>query len=351
MRLPCLTPPSPPSHPRKIGDRGRTPGRWRGAADRADNRGMTTATATTTTDMPAPAAGLEGYLTRQRRAEHALEKQLFFIASCSKSGSTWLQHILDGHPAVCCHGEAFFPTHLRPLFQSVAEHYNKQHKAGHERNHARRSGDLTPEDARHLYRTAVATIFARWAEDLEQVHAIGDKTPENAVAVGQLLDDFPGSKIVHLIRDGRDVCVSGYFHNLREKGEAFTAQFPTLAHYIPLMAGQKWKPYILKARQAGAQQPERYLEVRYEALHTDPDPTIEKLLRFLGVDASAEQVVACREAGAFDRLSGGRDAGQENRNSFYRKGVIGDWREHFDDAARAAFEQSAGDLASQLGYA
>lgn len=170
------------------------------------------------------------------------------------------------------------------------------------------------------------------------------------MATGQLMQDFPGCKIIHLIRDGRDVCVSGWFHNLREKGDKFKAQFPTFAGYVPLMAGQRWKPYILAARSAGLLYPDRYMEVRYEQLHSEPETTIERLLGFLGVEADDQTIADCRQAGDFKRLSGGRSQGSEDRNSFFRKGAVGDWREHFDQPAINAFNQCAGDLARELGY-
>jgi len=280
-----------------------------------------------------------------------LDKQLFFIASCSKSGSTWLQHLLDGHGEVRCHGEAFFGTFLRPLLQAAVEKYNGSHKCIHPRNQDRRDGNLTPADVQHLYRTAVATILDRWVDGDPRIKAVGDKTPENATAAGQLLQDFPTAKIIHLIRDGRDVCVSGWFHNLREQGDRFTAQFPRMADYIPLMAAKKWAPYIAAARRAGELFPDRYLEVRYESLHETPLETTQQLLGFLGVDASEQAARACIDAGAFDRLSGGRDRGQEDKSAFFRKGQVGDWRNHFDSDCEQVFQQCAGPTLAALGYA
>ena len=293
---------------------------------------------------------LERVEATQRFVAATLDKQLFFIASCSKSGSTWLQHLLDGHPEICCHGEAFFPRFLRPLLEQVIKHHNASHKCKHKRNEHQRDGDLTEADLQHLYRSAVALVMGRWAAG-EDVRAIGDKTPENAVGAQSLLRDLPHAKIVHLIRDGRDVCVSGWFHNLREKGEQFSNQFPSLAHYIPLMAGQKWKPYIQAARQAGAAHPDQFTEVFYEDLHTHPEETTARLLRFLGVDASDASIEACLRAGSFDRLSGGRQRGEEENGAFYRKGTVGDWRNHFDERCVEVFMQQAGDMLEQLGYA
>lgn len=301
---------------------------------------------TTINDWPAQA-----FASQQTDVARVLDRKLFFIASCSKSGSTWLQHILDGHPNICCHGEAFLPTFLRPLLQNLASQYNQLHKCGHTRNKAERSGDLTDEHVRFLYRNATALIMGQWLGDSpEAIEVIGDKTPENATGAASLYQDFPGARVIHLIRDGRDVCVSGWFHNLREKPEKFARQFPTFADYVPLMAGQKWVPYIRAARQAGAVYPQQYIEVRYEDLHRRPEQTIERLLDFLQVETGPQIVERCREAGEFRRLSGDRDRGETDNQAFYRNGQIGDWREHFDDRAIDAFKRSAGQMLEALGY-
>ena len=46
----------------------------------------------------------------------------------------------------------------------------------------------------------------------------------------------------------------------------------------------------------------------------------------------------------------GRGAGTENTQKFYRKGVQGDWANHFSDEDRHAFASLAGNLLIQLGY-
>ena len=53
---------------------------------------------------------------------------------------------------------------------------------------------------------------------------------------------------------------------------------------------------------------------------------------------------------SFRRLSGGRTKGQENVKSHYRKGVPGDWANHFSDDLRARFKKRHGDLLIRLGY-
>ena len=292
---------------------------------------------------------LQDLISRQAEAHGILSRQLFFVASCSKSGSTWLQHILNGHAQIRCHGEAFFPTYLKPLLESAALQYNKLNKIEKYSNSASYKSALTAADISHLYRSAVAAIVSGW-EISDDIAAIGEKTPENATSVQELLSDFPGSKIIHLIRDGRDVCVSGWFHNVREKGDEFLRICPSLKEYIPLMAGEKWKQYIQAVRDVQRQSPAAFYEVRYEDLHARPREVIAECLEFIGVESNSSYLDACISAGSFSKLSGGRDIGVEDQNSFYRKGLVGDWREHFDDEAIRAFDAAAGDLARELGY-
>lgn len=52
----------------------------------------------------------------------------------------------------------------------------------------------------------------------------------------------------------------------------------------------------------------------------------------------------------FSRLAGGRNRGQEHQNSHYRKGVAGDWRSYFGPEHLQAFEDRFGNLPEQLGY-
>lgn len=54
---------------------------------------------------------------------------------------------------------------------------------------------------------------------------------------------------------------------------------------------------------------------------------------------------------SFEKLSGGRAKGQENKKDHLRKGVAGDWKNHFDEDSLAHFHAVAGDLVEVLGYA
>ena len=62
-------------------------------------------------------------------------------------------------------------------------------------------------------------------------------------------------------------------------------------------------------------------------------------------------VARCVEAASFQKLSGGRQRGREDKKSHFRKGVVGDWKNTFDEPSRLRFEAAAGTLLADLGYA
>ena len=55
------------------------------------------------------------------------------------------------------------------------------------------------------------------------------------------------------------------------------------------------------------------------------------------------------DAYSFERLSG-RAQGEEDPHTHFRKGVAGDWRNHFDAAVQEEFDHATGDLVAALGY-
>ncbi len=281
--------------------------------------------------------------TQLARIAEMLDKQIFFIVGCQKSGTTWIQKLLDGHPSIRCHGEGYFGPLLMPIFQQAFQTYNQRQKAGE-------PGRFTADEVNVLFSAAIGLSFSRWVGD-QEVSAVGEKTPENALCMPQLAHVFPNAKFIHIIRDGRDVCVSGWFHNQRKAGPQFAQRFPDLNTYIQYTVTQHWVPYIQKARSFGESHPDQYIELKYESLHENAADLTAHMLDFLGVDDSEASIQACLDAGSFNKLADGRSRGEENNQSFFRKGVIGDWQNHFDEANRRQFDRVGGQMLQLLGYA
>ncbi|HAA93330.1 MAG: hypothetical protein CMM48_00440 [Rhodospirillaceae bacterium] len=289
-------------------------------------------------------------MTSYDRLQALSEKQLFFIVGASKSGTTWLQLLLDGHPAICSRGEGHFIDNLMPFLSQALLTYNQKSL---ERNDAAKAIGweancpiFDGDDFAFLVRTAVLRAFDRWIDD-DSVTCIGDKTPEHAIGMDELSDLFPTSRFIHILRDGRDVCLSGWL--FAQNRDADAVKNMTMVEYVSAYA-DAWCNRVTSARAFGAAHPDRFHEIRYETLHGDLDVEVARVLDFLGVDNGAEMVAACRQAGAFETSSGGRERGEEDKTSFFRKGVIGDHRNHFDEETYAAVEKAAGPLLRELGY-
>lgn len=282
--------------------------------------------------------------------KNVLEKQFFFVVGCQKSGTTWLEKILDNHPEMICRGEAVFGNVLSPALNQALGAFNEQIKYRNAQLGDHNALMFNQVQLDYLYLTAIGALVSPWIKDKPSVRLIGEKTPEHAMTLPVLNKYFPNSKVVQIIRDGRDVAVSGWFHNLRFSGDKFKQRFPDMPSYIKYLIEHHWIPYINAARAFGRQFPERYFELKYEDLHADAPEVTTRLFTFLGVDATETSVQQCLDAASFKNLAKGRDGGQEDRGSFFRKGVTGDWKNHFDAQSEAVFMQYGGTMLRELGY-
>lgn len=65
---------------------------------------------------------------------------------------------------------------------------------------------------------------------------------------------------------------------------------------------------------------------------------------------TGEQILGHVFANRFEKKAGGRTTGMENADSHYRKGVPGDWVNHFTPAHVRAFKDQFGDALIAMGY-
>jgi hypothetical protein len=291
--------------------------------------------------------------TLHQRIAQLRKLQIFFVVGASKSGTTWVQQLYDGHPRIICRGEGHFSDQLLPALAEAIGTYNSKSDAYKSRAEAfGYPADFPSYDGEqlgYLYASAIALALDAWAADTD-IDCIGEKTPEHVLSPDQLGALFPECRFVHIIRDGRDAAASGWHHNLQWSPDAATIRERGVTWYVDEFA-KSWVNRISTARAYGQAHPDRYLEIRYEELHARLEPLIGQMLEFLGADSSAASIRQCLEAGSFESLSKGRSRGEEDRSSFFRKGIIGDWKNQFDAEATEAFDREAGALLSELGYA
>lgn len=185
---------------------------------------------------------------------------------------------------------------------------------------------------------------------------------------------YPGpindKKTILLVRDGRDIMVSAYYH--------FVIGHDTSPSYFnalwrrrlgvadPLDIHQHLATFIrlfFQSYKVGGRHLDwaRYIEsfdlhdpyllmVRYEDLLVDAASELRKMLLWLGYDTSnLSKVASVVERYAFENQAG-RQAGHEDVQRFLRKGIAGDWKNKFSTEAHAVFMELAGQQLAKLGY-
>ena len=284
---------------------------------------------------------------RQEALLRLARSQLFFVGGAPRSGTTWLQHLLDCHPDVSCRGEGLFMQHLaEPLSTMMAA--RRQTVAAKNGTVFRQFGGYPlpePEDTEFLLGTAVLAALER-QRDGKPCRAIGEKTPENVFFFPRLKRLFPGAKFIGIARDPRDVLTSAwhFFHRPAPGEDAVAARIAFIGGALPSL-DQGARAMLALAGQF----PSDCMIVTYETMRAAPGRAAERLFGFLGVADGADVVASCVARASFAAMSGG-SAGVTGEGSFFRKGEVGDWRSTLTPAMNAMILGRLGWMFPRFGW-
>jgi hypothetical protein len=278
------------------------------------------------------------------------KKQIFFIGGVMKSGTTWLQLLLNAHPEVSCNGEAHFTRGLAPLLRSALDQHRQLilDKNKSIFNELQGYPCLAEDDFQYLLASCIVLFLLRQSKEKVAARAVGEKCPKNVLTFDVLNALFPTAKFIHIIRDGRDCAVSGWFHNIRVSPDWTTKKHGSMDAYV-LSFIDGWAKDVAAALAIADANPTRVRQVRYEDLMANTERVLANVLNFLNVDTGKVVLAQCRSAASFETLSG-RAAGDESLGSFFRKGVVGDWRNHISKDLDAAICMRAGAWLDRFGY-
>ena len=180
------------------------------------------------------------------------------------------------------------------------------------------------------------------------------------------LDNFKG---FHVIRDPRDIVVSAYFSHRYSHS---TDKWPELIEHREKLQRVPFEEGLcvemdMRKKQFDIMYDWDYscsniLELKMEDLISDSEAVFRNVFGFLGLlnqdtetisrgkAVSVEQLSSIIDRQQFARKSGGRNPGEENLNNHYRKGISGDWRNHFAPEHIEYFKSKYNDLLLKLGY-
>jgi sulfotransferase family protein len=274
-----------------------------------------------------------------------------FVTGCTRSGTTLLQRMLDSHPQLAVSND----THLIP--RSVLElrgdpdlpltHQLVREVTGY--RYFRHLGVET-ETAERLARSCrtlaelVRALFDEMARRRGKPLA-GEKDPEYVRRLPVLHRLFPSARIVHVVRDGRDVALS-------------TLDWMTPSRFLGRMALWREEPVAVCAlwwrRQVSAGRrgravvgQDRCLEVRYEQLVCSPESALASVARFLELPYEP-QMLRYNESRSAAPVRARRPEVKDQ----WLPPIEGlrDWRTTLTQRDLQLFEALAGDLLTSLGY-
>lgn len=277
--------------------------------------------------------------------------QVFFVCGAPKSGTTWLQRLLDAHPEVCCSGEGHFIDRFATPLAEVVRQYNGHMNVVGEQVYEGRPV-YPPLDQAAFDEVVRAFILQRLLarRDGPRVRCVGDKTPRYVLDLASLHRLFPAARFINIVRDPRDVAVSHRYHAWRSGGsDALTPGGALRRELLGISAGD-WVRAVEPVEAFAAAHPGRVLTVRYEDLLARTAQEAQALFAFLGV--AADPGVAARAAAETDfAAQSGRQPGLEDPRAFLRRGVAGDWIEKLEPDEIEAVEAVCGALMDHYGYA
>jgi Sulfotransferase family len=287
--------------------------------------------------------------------------RLAWIFGSSRSGSTWLLRMLSELDPVVPIDDPHLGHHLGvwrpiPLAWATAKEppklgtladYKRQKRSYLFSDHFR---DTWMPQLRRL-------ISARFeAQAAEDVAGAGIEEPIVVVkepgshAADTIMDLFPESSLIFLLRDGRDVVDS--WLDAYQDGTWATEEgaYPLDETGRPALI--RWQSSVWLHRTEVVQQtyartdPDRRVLIRYEGMREAPVEALERISRLLGIEATRRRLEEIAAANEYDRVpSAAKGSGRH-----IRQAKPGGWAEHMTGEEIRAMHEILAPKLTELGY-
>jgi Sulfotransferase domain len=160
---------------------------------------------------------------------------------------------------------------------------------------------------------------------------------------------------IYLLRDGRDVAVSYFYHYVRvTRYEGSFSQFLRRFLLGRLDGFGTWACHVIGWMRSDWTASGRLLVVRYEDLLDNPSERVGQIADFLGLERSAEEIEKAIELNTASRMRekefGATVLAGGSGVPFVRSASAGGWRGVFSDSDHDAFMSAAGQALHLVGY-
>lgn len=263
------------------------------------------------------------------RAPYTSKESPIIVGGCDRSGTTLLRATLDSHPDIAAGPESWvFVYKIKPDW--LAREY-----------------DFDPLFVRALRRdsSSLAEFIDRFMDAYrtrEGKYIWCEKSPRNILRLDWIWGRFPKARVIHIVRDGRDVACSLRHHPKRIRaGDEYV---PTNFNRPIRTCIDHWRRYVSAGMTHRGD--ERYMEVRYEDLVADYEGVTRRLCAHCRVDWSSD--ILDREAKQRQR-SDIEIVNPEVRQPLYRSAVER-WKRDLTEREQTICQHRAGRLLASLGY-
>jgi Sulfotransferase family len=190
-----------------------------------------------------------------------------FVIGTGRSGTTLLRLMLCAHPRIYITHEASFyvweSIHGRrgPLDAFLAYYFQTHSFRWLRLDPSRVTASLPSSPPR------LADVYAGVMREKAASYGrprFGDKTPSHAAHLGRVFEDFPGARVVHIVRDPRDTALS-------------LSRMPWACASLQANAG-----LCEIERKQVAPYRDRMLQIRLEDLLAAPQDTMKEVLAYVG---------------------------------------------------------------------
>jgi hypothetical protein len=269
-------------------------------------------------------------------------KQLAFLVGAPRSGTTWLQLILSRSPSVVTAQETdLFNVFLHPM----VEEWNRYRKTGVP---VCLSEVLAEEEFRTLLHHISGFVFAKIAQAKPCASVVLEKTPNHINCWREILDLWPDSHFVHIIRDPRAV-VASRRAAVKNWGREHDWGSPRIS-----MITEAWISFVSNGRQIRSAT-QNYQEVLYEELMSNGPAVLMRVFGKLGVASNLDECYRYVDECSMQNLKSAKldaapfDLAKAGPYRF-RIGSTEGWRRELSASEIALVERLAGPLMADLAY-
>ena len=264
--------------------------------------------------------------------------RLLFCFGSPKSGTTFLQMILNAHPEVSCPSEHQFDFFIREL-PKLLDNYNKILDIVDKRTGNQGPAFFTGEDLDQIFKYIVKIAAIRGAQGRNvKWYGINDNAIINKLDIYNRL--FPEAIFICIVRDPRSITISSWYHNIRVEPN-FIARRGKKIEYWSKQVASFWVRDINNVLNFSKKNPDKLFICRYEDLVLNPEKYYIKLFEFLDVNSSDKIVHEIIKKTNFRKFKDGK---------FFRKASIDDWKEELSQEAIINIEKIALSFMKHFGY-